>query len=282
MSKAHTRKRPVVECKRCHKRRKTVLLDQMICQACHGKEPKTSCGVCGQQKRFVMEGSGVCPACVKGATLPIEKECGRCRRIKPLAKPGGEYCKPCQRKVNCGEGKCSGCGKVKQFILKKERLCSGCQMNRYAPRGLQKCLDTVSISNEYNLTLFRHLVGSIKWEAVDEEDRRRFTEFGRFLQSHRFDGPLTWGSILKLQSELRGGRFARVRACLQQLGELLLDPSKDESLEEYKRRNQPLVPISSLAADVIAVLKKYDLWLRTERKNTPNARHNHFDTLGRF
>ncbi|MBC8028492.1 MAG: hypothetical protein H7Z16_00105 [Pyrinomonadaceae bacterium] len=73
-----------------------------------------------------------------------------------------------------------------------------------------------------------------------------------------------------------------MRSCLEQLGELLLDPAKDEDLEECLSGINPLVPIASLHADVIAVLKKYDLWLRTERKNTPKSRRNHFDTLGGF
>jgi hypothetical protein len=228
LRKANTRKFPVVECKRCRNRRKTLLVGQMICQTCHVKEPKTNCGVCGKQKRFVTDGAGVCPACVKRATQPVEIECAKCGRTKLLAKPGGEYCKPCQKKVNCGEGKCTGCGKVKQFILKKERLCNGCYMTRYAPRGLQKCLDTMSISNEYNLTLFRHLVGSIKCERVDEEDRRRFSEFGRFLQSHHFDGPLTWGNP---RTTIRiSGRTLRARARLS-------SPTRRTPVGSRERRN---------------------------------------------
>ena len=282
MRRAKTREFPVAECKRCRRRLKIVSLERMICQTCHKHEPKAICGVCSLEKRFLTKGAGVCPDCVKKARRCTEVECARCGRTKPLAKLGGEYCKPCQTKVNRGEGRCSGCGRDKQYVLKKAKLCNRCYTIGYAPRGLQKNLETVSISNEYNRTLFNHLAGLIDWETADEEARRRFRDFGKFLQTYRFDGPLTWGSILKLKSELPGARFVYVRHCLHQLGELLLDPSKDETLEECKRRIRPLVSISSLEADVIAVFEKYDLWLRTERKNTPSVRRGHFATLGGF
>lgn len=162
MRRAKTREFPVAECKRCRRRLKIVSLERMICQTCHKHEPKAICGVCSLEKRFLTEGAGVCPDCVKKARRCTEVECARCGRTKPLAKLGGEYCKPCQTKVNRGEGRCSGCGKDKQYVLKKAKLCNRCYTIGYAPRGLQKNLETVSISNEYNRTLFSHLVGLIE------------------------------------------------------------------------------------------------------------------------
>jgi integrase len=155
-------------------------------------------------------------------------------------------------------------------------------MIRYAPGGLRKFVETVNIPDEYSRDLFLRLVALIDWETAGEETRRVFSQFGRFLQSYHFDRALTWESIIKLKSELAGRRFEFVRRCLHRLGELLLDPSKDETLEECQRRLRPLVLKASLAADVMAVLKKYELWLRTERKDATLARRYHLRVLARF
>jgi hypothetical protein len=181
-----------------------------------------------------------------------------------------------------GKGQCSGCGKDREYALKKEKLCQSCYMNRDAARSLKGYVETVNIPNEYNRSLFRHLVPLINWETADEKTRLRFRHFGRFLQRHQFKGPLTWEGILELKAALPGNKYLRVHSCLRELGELLLDPSKDETLEERQRRIQPLIAISSLEADVISLLKKYDLWLRTERKNTPSSRGNHLTMLAGF
>jgi hypothetical protein len=138
------------------------------------------------------------------------------------------------------------------------------------------------ITNEYNLTLFRRLVELINWATVNERTWNRFHEFGLFLQSHQFDEPLTWGTIRRLRATLLGRKYKPVRSCLKQLGELLLGPEDDEVVEEGARTLGPLVPISALEADVIAVFEKCDLWLRDERKNAPSVRLNQFRTLRDF
>jgi len=125
-------------------------------------------------------------------------------------------------------------------------------MIRYAPGGLREFVETVNIPDEYNRNLFLQLAALIDWETAGEETRRVFSQFGRFLQSYHFDRALTWESIIKLKSELAGRRFEFVRRCLHRLGELLLDPSKDETLEECQRRLRPLVLKASLAADVMS------------------------------
>ena len=274
--------KPVVECKRCRKRRRTKLLGEMICRTCYDNEPKANCGVCGKEKRFVTEGAGVCHDCIKRAAQPATIECAKCGKSKAPAKAYGDYCRQCQKRVNCGEGTCSRCGEHKPYLHVKYKLCRRCNRNRRTQKRLQGYLETVIISHEYNLTLFRHLTGLINWESLNEETRLRFKDFGEFLQSYHFDGPLTWEDILKLKEALPGIRYFRVRSCLEQLGELLLDPRKDEDLAECQRRSRPLEPVFPLGASVVAVLKKYDLWLRTERKNALGARRNHFAMLGRF
>ena len=109
-----------------------------------------------------------------------------------------------------------------------KKLCSRCVLNHWAPSRLRRYVETVNISHEYNLTLFRHLTGLIKWETVNEEKRSQLYDFGKFLQIHKFEEPLTSESILKLKADLTVAQFERVRCCLEQLAELLLGPAKDE------------------------------------------------------
>ena len=137
-------------------------------------------------------------------------------------KRGGKYCKPCQRRVRCGRGKCSSCKKDRPYIHMAKKLCYRCALNHWAPNRLRRYVETVSISHEYNLTLFRHLTGLINWKMVNEEDRSQFCEFGKFLQCHKFEEPLTWGTILKLKADLPVAQFNRVRGCLEQLGGTLV------------------------------------------------------------
>lgn len=163
-----------------------------------------------------------------------------------------------------------------------KKLCSRCVLNHWAPSRLRRYVETVNISHEYNLTLFHHLTGLINWETVNEEKRSQLYDFGKFLQCHKFEEPLTWESILKLKADLTVAQFERVRCCLEQLAELLLGPEKDENWEDCMNGINPLVPLASLQADVIAVFKKYNLWLRTERRNNRKTRRNHCETLGGF
>jgi hypothetical protein len=278
----HVRDRPMVECMRCHKQRRTLLLRQMICDGCYNNEPKTKCGVCGKEKRFVAEGAGVCPECVVRATKGDEIECARCGKSKPASKPFGVYCSLCQWKINCGKGRCSCCNKEKPYVHQEFKLCRRCNLNRVAPRRLQRYLGTVSISNEDNLTLFHDLIALIKRERINDETLLRVREFGTFLQTHQFPNPLTGESILELRTTMPGKKYARLRLCLTQLGELLLARANDRGLLEYKGRIKLPALVSSFDADIIVVFKKYDLWLRTERRNVSTARACDLRILGRF
>ncbi len=282
MSGSNVRNHAVGDCKRCFIRRRSALSTEMICHPCYIKEPKAKCTVCGIEKRFVTDGGGVCPECIRRTTAPADIKCARCGKKKPPAKPGGEYCKPCQKKVNFGSGICSGCRQNKPYQHKTDRLCNSCTLNRYAPKRLRRYLETVSISSEYNLSLFLRLTGLINWEKVNRRVYDRFRRFGRFLQSHKFEGPLTWEAILKLKADLPGVKLRPVRSCLEQLGDLLIDPAVDETIEMTKKRLRPLVPISQIQGDAAAVLQKYDFWLRTERKVTSTRRRSHFETLADF
>lgn len=281
MSKAQIRIRPIVECKRCRKRRRTLLLGVMICPSCFNAEPKANCSSCGMEKRFVTDGGGVCPTCIR-RTAPTEIECVGCGKKKRPIKRGGKYCGPCQNRVRRGRGTCSSCKKDRPYIHMTKKLCSRCVLNHWAPSRLRRYVETVNISHEYNLTLFRHLTGLIKWETVNEEKRSQLYDFGKFLQIHKFEEPLTSESILKLKADLTVAQFERVRCCLEQLAELLLGPEKDENWEDCMNGINPLVPVASLQADVSAVFKKYNLWLRTERRNNRKTRRNHCETLGGF
>ena len=279
-----TVKTPAIgECKRCLLRRKSVVSAKMICATCYLKEPKDKCTVCGKEKRFVMDGGGVCPTCIRRSTSPADIECTRCGKKKPPARRGGECCKLCDQKVSFGSGICSGCGKHKPYKHKGDRLCQMCKGRRYAPRLLRSLLRRVRISNKYNDNLFRRLTEVINWENVDHNTYSRLYRFGRFLQGHTFEGPLTWEAILKLKTSLPGVKFQGVRSCLNQLGDLLLDPAVDETFEMAKKRLwQPLASISQIPNDEFAILQKYDSWLCTQRKITSSMRRGRFQRLADF
>lgn len=277
----------MAECDRCHQMLRTILRGVTICEYCYRKEPKANCGVCGRLRRFVTDGSGVCPDCVRRAALPGTIECARCGKEKPPARLHGEYCVQCQKRVNRGEGVCSCCGREKPYVHKKDKLCCLCNLNRHARKRLKRFVDTVVIDDKYNRRLLDCVVGTINWEMVDENVYLRVRSFGTFLQAHHFEGPLTWNAIIRLKRMLTGAKYTGakhkwVRSCLDQVGELLLGVCKEGDLDEDLRGIKPLARISPLSANIIALLEKYDLWLRTERKNTPGARGNHFITVGDF
>lgn len=201
---------------------------------------------------------------------------------KPPAKTNGKYCAQCQKRDNRGEGICSCCGKEKAYLQKKDKLCYLCYLNRHAGKRLKRFVDTVVIENQYNRSLFGCIAGTINWELVDENVYFRIRSFGRFLQTHHFEGPLTWNAIIKLKRLLTGDKYKKVRSCLDQIGELLLGVCNERDMDEELRTIKPLARISSLAPNIISLLGKYDLWLRTERRNTPASRRNHFITVGDF
>lgn len=65
MRKVQIRIRPIVECNRCHRRKITKLLGEMICSTCYEAEPRAQCSICGLEKRFVTDEGGVCLKCLR-------------------------------------------------------------------------------------------------------------------------------------------------------------------------------------------------------------------------
>lgn len=162
---------------------------------------------------------------------------------------------------------------------KTKKLCNACARKYYAPNRLRRYVETVSIPSEYNLSLFHRFVELINWEKVTKRVHDRVRRFGNFLQTHKFEGPLTWEAILTSKIDLTGVRLQDVRSCLAQLGDLLIDPAVDETIESTKQRLRPLVAFSQLQGDDVPLMHKYDFWLRTERKATSSVRRNHFERV---
>lgn len=281
MSRSDGKNWAIGECMRCRVRRKSFLSTKMICESCFKKEPKSSCLVCGKEKRFVIEGGGVCPACTRRNTQPTEIECTRCGKKRSPANRLGQYCERCLTRINFGGGICSGCGKDRQYYQKAKKLCSSCTANLSAPTRLRTLIETISISNEYNRSLFQLLAGLIEWQKSNENMYVRLKAFGRFLQRHEVVGPLTWEAILKLKADLPGVKLRPVRSCLDQLGDALIDPAIDESIEATKERISALIPIAQIEGPDRDLMHKYDFWLRSERKVTATVRRSHFETLAR-
>ena len=206
MSGSNVKNHAVGECKRCLVRRRSALSAEMICDPCFRKEPKQKCSVCGTEKRFVADGGGVCPVCIRRRTAATNIECAKCGKGKPPAKPGGAYCKRCQKKVNYGNGTCSGCGKDKPYFMHKtKKLCNACARKYYAPNRLRRYVETVIIPSEYNLSLFRRFVELINWEKVTKRVHDRVRRFGNFLQTHKFRRPAYMGGDPYFEIRLNRG-----------------------------------------------------------------------------
>ncbi len=269
---------PVAECKRCGRRAKTQVQGYMICHGCYWREPKNQCRTCGKEKRFVTENGGICLQCSERALFPEEIECRECGKIRPPAIRASEYCEPCRERLK-DKGVCSACGKQCSFWLRTKRLCKRCALNYSAPERLRTFVKNLQITYEYNRLLFYKLVATINWEAVHEEVRRRFVDFGEFLQTHEFEEALSWSSIHDLNRELCGAQYRRVRECLQQLAELLFGPEPDKLKHSDVRA---FAWTDWMPADLRALMEKYDEWSKNERRNSYDSRSGHFFTLSKF
>lgn len=169
------------------------------------------------------------------------------------------------------------CRRKGRFWSKIQELCKRCGSNESAARRIKSFVETLEISNEYNRFLFEKLVATINWEAVHEEIRRRIVETGTILQTHEIEEPLSWETIRELSSKLSGAQY-RVHEGLEQLAEHLLEPDDEPNRPDVR----VLALINSLPTDLRPLARRYDDWLRNERKNTHTVTKNHFLTLRKF
>ena len=275
MRRAKTR--PIGECTRCGEWSRSQVNTFMICYGCYWKESKAACGLCGRQMRFTADNGGMCLDCKQWGWGPKEITCLRCGRNRPPALRRSQLCRSCHERRS--RGTCSHCDRDCSYELKTAKLCKRCAHNHQASKRLRVFIAKISLSNEYNRSLFQKLVETIDWDRVDEEFRRHICEFGIFLQRHNLEQPLTWSSIRKICYELKAHRFRRVGECLNDVGHLLLGPASEESDD---LNIDPLKPVAWIPPELRLVMEKYNKWLCDERNDASLSRNGHFVTLSQF
>jgi hypothetical protein len=288
-----------------------------ICRKCYRQEASTICLKCGRRKRLVSNETGLCPRCASIAA------CASCSQVKIIHNKQSQLCKTCDRnrrrkmlrmkkqiKVECsvcgkecfscllnraicracyieernGRGICSCCKKYKVISHKKKHICKSCHRNDLAPKALRKYVTTFNSPYKYNVVLFELFATSIRWNSVDEDRVRQVKAFGNFLQTYRFEEPLTWEGIqeaLPAWSQRNNRTCNSIRTCLLELGHLMVEKGELESREIFTKRRNALRSLQHAPEHIQPVLQRYSAWL-WERKNVPADIGNHLAILAAF
>jgi hypothetical protein len=298
MSTRFRPKRQII-CEVCGRPCQTRRRSRDICNTCYlKKEPSALCISCGNMKHLVSKDTGLCPRCAELAARPTG-ECARCTQFGAIYNQQDRLCKTCAEKarqrmrneskrykVACsvcgkmrisvlfgrnictacykaelnGRGICARCGKFLVIYHKDKQLCKHCLENDRAPADLRKYIESFTPPYPYNTVLFDLLATSIDWDAVDENRARQFRVFGRFLQTYKFNRPLTWEAIEEALPPLQHARRRRpkwIRSCLLDLGHLLVARGEMESREAYKRRRNALGYIQQAPEYIRPLLLRY-------------------------
>jgi len=136
----------------------------------------------------------------------------------------------------------------------------------------------------YNKVLFDLLTTTIGWEAVNQHTDQKFRAFGRFLQTQQLPEPVTWEIIEETLPPLgptNRNPPKQVRACLLDLGHLLVARGKLESRETYIARRNALLPMKQAPEHLQALLHRYTTWL-WERRTVPGNVRDHMKVLASF
>ncbi len=113
---------------------------------------------------------------------------------------------------------------------------------------------------------------------------RHIGVFGHFLQTHKFNEPLTWEAIEEALPPWKRGQDGKrndVRSCLLDLGHLLVARGEMESREIYTKRRTALAPIQQAPEHIRPLLQRYAVWL-WERRVVADTVRRHLDTLSSF
>ncbi len=119
---------------------------------------------------------------------------------------------------------------------------------------------------------------------MTEKIYQKFRAFGRFLQTQKLSEPLTWAMIeeaLPMLGSANRTQSTLVRACLRELGHLLVARSDLESWETYLARRSALQPLKSAPQAMQDCLHCYTTWL-WERQTAPNNVREHLRVLASF
>lgn len=197
---------------------------------------------------------------------------------------GRSICKACYLEELNGRGICARCGKFQVIYHKDKQLCKHCIANDRAPGDLRNYIESFTSPYPYNTVLFDLLATSIDWDTVDEDRVRQFRVFGRFLQTYKFNRPLTWEAIEEALPPLQHAQSRRpemIRSCLLDLGHLLVARGEMESREAYTRRRNALAPIQKAPEHIRPILHRFTSWL-WERRNVPDSVGDYLEVLASF
>jgi len=163
-------------------------------------------------------------------------------------------------------------------------LCKLCYKNHLAPDILRRYAIDYATPYPYNKGLFELLVTTINWETITDQVYLRFRAFGQFLQEHQLSNPLSWEAVEEVLPPLgrtNRSRLKHVRACLFDVGHLLVARGKLESRETYLARRHALQPMKQVPQHIQPLLHRYVAWL-WERQTSPSCVRDHLEVLASF
>lgn len=287
------RAEPSSLCKGCGLMKHQVSQKTGLCPHCTElvTRPVAICSRCSKTKVIYNQVNWLCQSCNKVVRHCLRKKanaykvkCSVCGEIKSSQLLGQAICKACYTEKANGIKECTQCNKLKVIHNKTENLCKQCSKNRLAHRALRNYVMSFNTSYLYNKILFDLLTTTIDWESVTDKINQRFKAFGQFLQSYQLTQPLTWDAIEEALPELEPTKRNKpkyIRACLLELGHLLVALRKLEPREAYIARRNALLPIKRVPEHLQALLYHYTTWL-WEQKTKPGNIRIHLEALGRF
>ena len=234
------------------------------------------CAGCGEHKVIHNTSKQLCASCYRkkrNESKQVEVVCPVCGKMRISHLVGRAICRSCYVKECQVRGICAGCGEHKIIYSTGKRLCKQCLDNDLAPGALRRYVEGFTSPFPYNTFLFNLLASSIEWNTVDTTRAGKYRAFGRFLQTHKFNEPLTWEAIEEaLSPRKRVQSVKRVRSCLLDLGHLLAARGEMESREKYKTRCYALAAIQQAPEHIRPLLQRFAGWLWERRAVAESVR----------
>jgi hypothetical protein len=253
--------------------------------------PEAACRRCGYVKAIFNQEAWLCESCydtmrqkMRNKDKQVKVACSVCGKMRSSALLTRPICPSCWRQEHNGRGLCVRCNQLKPIHVVSERLCKRCYADTLAPKALRRYLASYSTPYPYNKTLFDLLAAALDWESVSEKVDRRFRAFGRFLRTQQLREPLTWEAIDAALPELgptNRNTPKQVRACLLDLGHVLVAQGRLESWEVYIARRNALSPMARAPEHIQGLLHRYTAWL-WERRTVPGNVRDHLEALASF
>jgi transposase-like protein len=248
-----------------------------ICQECQRKchegtllKPVGVCRHCKHQKKIHNQEEWLCRDC----NYNLKRQ----YKIQKSRKVEGSQCESTpSTEERHGYAECQGCHQIKLIANKKNNLCKNCYNNFIAFNGLKRLIENYTSSFEYNQYLFNLLSSEINWEKVDEVVRRRFSNFGKFLQKKFIPNPITWQVIEEVLPEITQDKVRQtkdIRQCLLAIGHILASRGKLETHEKYRKRKVVFSRIEKAAKTYQEILFSYAEFLEKSKRTLENIQNH--------